>query len=137
MDDKKYEARLTTYSQPKLLRIATELFNPWIVKRDEKDGCISCGIRHTSRWEAGHYFNAGKVKCLRFHEQNVNKQCHKCNYHMHGNESGYRVGLVRKYGEEAVKQLEFKAAWEKSNPGLKHIDRWTLIDVIIKYRRHK
>ena len=134
MNDKDYENRLIGYSQSKLLGLATKLFNTYIRERDKDLSCISCGQMHTNRWEAGHYFNAGKVKCLRFNEYNVNKQCHRCNYHMSGNESGYRMGLVKKYGDKVVEEMEFKAAWEKSSPGLKHIDRWTLIEVIIKYR---
>jgi hypothetical protein len=29
-----------------------------------------------------------------------------CNQHLHGNESNYRIGLVKKIGEERVKWLE-------------------------------
>ena len=91
---------------PKLLKKTEKIFNAWIRERDKDDGCISCGreIDH-----AGHYFSVGQHSALRFDEMNVNGQCAACNVFKHGNLIYYRQGLVRKYGELAVEELERKA----------------------------
>jgi len=58
---------------------------------------------------AGHYFAAGSYPALRFNETNVNGQCLRCNNFLHGNLINYRKGLVRKYGEKKVLELEILA----------------------------
>lgn len=80
-------------------------FQKWIRHRDDKLPCISCG-KLADRYDAGHYFKAELYSGLIFHVDNVNKQCVYCNKHLHGNESNYRIGLVKKIGEERVKWLE-------------------------------
>lgn len=81
-------------------------FQKWIRKRDEHLPCISCGMKVSEQWDGGHYFKAELYSGLIFHEDNCNKQCAYCNKHLHGNESNYRIGLVKKIGEERVKWLE-------------------------------
>lgn len=81
-------------------------FQKFIRLRDANDACISCGTTTAKIWHAGHYFKAEVFTGLVFHETNVNKQCEKCNTFLDGNESGYRMGLVKKYGEEKVRELE-------------------------------
>jgi hypothetical protein len=36
-------------------------------------------------------------------------QCAGCNMFKHGNQAMYRIGLVERIGEKAVKELEFEA----------------------------
>lgn len=91
---------------PKLLAKAQTVFNAWIRARDKDLGCISCGaaIDH-----AGHYFSAGHYSALKFNPINVNGQCLRCNNFLHGNLIKYRQGLVKKYGETPVLNLETHA----------------------------
>jgi hypothetical protein len=91
---------------PKLTKKAQEVFNRFIRERDKERGCISCGsdINH-----AGHYFAAGSHSALRFDEMNVNGQCVGCNCYKHGNLIYYRRGLVNRYGELMVEQMERQA----------------------------
>lgn len=77
--------------------------------RDLKEPCISCGRTSTPQWDGGHYKKAELFSGVIFDEINVNKQCCYCNRDLHGNESAYREGLVKKYGEDKVKELEKKA----------------------------
>ena len=81
-------------------------FQKWIRARDANDACISCGTTTAKIWHSGHYFKAEVFSGLVFNEMNVNKQCEKCNTFLDGNESEYRKGLVKKYGEQEVKELE-------------------------------
>jgi hypothetical protein len=90
-------------SLPKLLAKAQKIFNAWIRSRDRDKGCISCGgpVEH-----AGHYLSQGHHSALRFNEMNTNGQCVRCNTFLHGNLINYRIGLVKRYGEEKVLFLE-------------------------------
>ena len=45
---------------------------------------------------------------LRFDEINCNAQCRSCNRFDEGNMSGYRQGLIQKYGEKTVENLEIR-----------------------------
>lgn len=95
-----------TLPLPKLKKKAQAIFNTYIRLRDDKQGCISCGksINH-----AGHYYSEGHHPALQFNEVNVNGQCVRCNRHLHGNLINYRIGLVKRYGEQKVLLLEFAA----------------------------
>jgi Bacteriophage Lambda NinG protein len=112
---------------PKLLKKTQDVFNRWIRNRDKDKGCISCGgsVDH-----AGHYFSQGHHSILRFSEDNVNGQCIGCNTYKHGNLIMYRIGLVKRIGEERVEELE-RIAVEK------RVYKWTreeLETIIKKYK---
>lgn len=105
---------------------AQEIFNKWIRERDKGLGCISCGadIDH-----AGHYFSSGHYTALTFDEQNVHGQCLRCNNFLHGNLVFYRMGMVDRYGDEYVKDLE-----RKCKRKIKKWDRVELEEIITKYK---
>lgn len=85
---------------------ARVFFQQWVRLRDKDLPCISCG-RFADRYDGGHYFKAELYSGLIFHEDNCNKQCSRpCNKDLHGNEANYRIGLLKKIGEERVKWLE-------------------------------
>lgn len=84
--------------------------------------CISCGV--IKNWkdgiDAGHFISKGSDSALKYNEMNVNAQCSEyCNRRMSGNLILYRIGLVRKIGEENVIKLEqahfFKTTKKKPN----------------------
>ncbi len=118
---------------PKLLQKAQAVFNAHIRKRDEKLGCISCGGEVQ---QAGHYFSQGQHSALRFglpHTHayhNTNGQCIRCNMFLHGNLIKYRQGLVNRFGEEYVKELEAEA----ENNRLKKWSRDELEIIILTYK---
>jgi hypothetical protein len=85
---------------------ARKVFQMWIRLRDVGLPCISCGAGSASQWDGGHYFKAELYSGLIFNEDNCSKQCSRCNNELHGNESNYRIGLVKKIGEERVRWLE-------------------------------
>ncbi|MFS9379436.1 recombination protein NinG [Citrobacter sp. ANG330] len=70
------------------------------------EGCISCGTKTAFAWHAGHYRTTAAASHLRFSRININLQCDVCNVHKSGNIEAYRIGLVKKYGEPAVLELE-------------------------------
>ena len=126
-----------SYSQ--LHTTAKRWFNKFIRLRDVDDHgygiCISSGqmLKYgTNIAQAGHFMSAGKFKALEFNEDNVHLQGLSDNYYNHGNESMYRVNLVRKIGIERVENLEQIALISKRTT-FKH-DRFLMIDIIEKYK---
>ena len=111
---------------PKLKKKAQDVFNKWIRERDKDLGCISCGAIGS---QAGHYFSSGHYSSLTFSEINVNLQCTRCNMFLHGNLIHYRQGLIKKYGEKKIIQLE-----EDSRYGIKKYSRQELEEIIMKYK---
>jgi len=83
-------------------------FQKYIRMRDEKYGCISCPTAITDLFDGGHYLKAELFSGLIFDEDNCHKQCRKCNHYQNGNELNYRDGLIARYGEQFVKDLELK-----------------------------
>ena len=89
---------------PKLLEKTQKVVNAYVRKRDEGLPCISCGSPNAN--QAGHWISVRQSSALRFNEWNINLQCAGCNLYKHGNQAMYRIGLVNKLGEEAVRGLE-------------------------------
>jgi len=91
------------------------LFSRYIRLRDclattgspEWGECISCGKTFGfHQLDAGHF--VPKHNNNYFSEKGVHAQCRHCNSYLHGNQLGYRRGLVELYGEEVTKELEFE-----------------------------
>ena len=87
------------------LKLFQITFNTYIRLRDKDLPCISCGVYKCEEFHAGHYC-ATTYQYLRFNENNVHKQCSKCNTHLRGNSIPYRIELIKKIGLENVEQLE-------------------------------
>lgn len=74
--------------------------------------CISCGKsipypNGTGDLNCGHYYPRSVVyNNLYFSEANSHGQCVFCNLHLSGNVAEYRKGLIRRYGEDYVAELE-------------------------------
>lgn len=75
--------------------------------RDKNLPCISCGTTKNIQWAAGHFYTRGAYPNLRFHEDNVHKQCNQyCNMKLSGNLIAYREGLINRIGIERFEALE-------------------------------
>lgn len=89
------------------LKITERACNAYIRYRDRNDPCISCGRTDATIWNAGHYVSVGANRTLRFHEDNIHKQCARpCNKDLGGNHLKYRPRLIVKIGAERVEWLE-------------------------------
>ncbi|GLY59679.1 bacteriophage lambda NinG family protein [Pectobacterium carotovorum subsp. carotovorum] len=80
--------------------------NDYIRERDKDLPCISCGTWQTVQWEAGHYRTRKSAPQIRYNEDNIAKQCHRCNVELSGNQQQYRINLVAKIGEQRVIALD-------------------------------
>ena len=89
-------------------------FNRFIRLRDHDEPCISCDrFDHEiveqgrgGKWDAGHYRSVGSAPELRFTEDNVHKQCKKCNNFQSGNHVEYRQLLIVRIGLDRVLLVE-------------------------------
>jgi hypothetical protein len=113
---------------PKLLEKTQKVFNAYIRARDKELGCISCGAEVE---QAGHYHSQGHHSALRFNPINTNGQCRRCNMFLHGNLIKYRQGLVDRYGEMVVLDLEDSANKNR----LKKWSRDELEQLISQYKQ--
>ncbi|MCG8709248.1 recombination protein NinG [Brenneria sp. 4F2] len=86
--------------------LTQRVVNDYIRERDRELPCISCGTWETVQWEAGHYRSRGAASHLRYNEDNIHKQCHRCNDELSSNAIPYRAALVSKIGLERVMALE-------------------------------
>lgn len=90
------------------------VFNEFIRLRDRDQPCISCDTTSEElsekwkggKWDAGHYRSRGSAPELRFHEDNVHKQCKRCNNQLSGNIVEYRKRLINRIGAERLEALE-------------------------------
>lgn len=80
-------------------------FNTYIRERDKDLPCVSCGVEKCEEFHAGHYV-ASTYQYLRFNENNVHKQCSRCNTHLRGNSIPYRIELIKRIGLDEVELLE-------------------------------
>ena len=85
---------------------AKKSFQKYIRLRDKYLPCVSCGVNETELWDGGHYKKAEIYSGVIFNEMNCHKQCRKCNRFLGGNELNYRTGLIQRYGEKLVNEIE-------------------------------
>src|SRR5690349_12791613 len=90
------EGSLEQYDRKELLKMACVVMAIYVMERDKDCGCISCGTIK-GKFQAGHYFAAGKFSGVRLDDVNVNKQCEMCNCFMDSNAEEYHTGMVAKY----------------------------------------
>lgn len=101
----------TASLRKKMVRV----FNEFIRLRDKNLACISCGVSRVDH--AGHYWPTSicPQPSMRFHEQNVNGQCVKCNTFLEGNRIHYKIGLIKKYGKQIVDDLDIVRSLRQSS----------------------
>lgn len=133
MIDAKLIQKYQKYTVSKLIQKCQTVFNKFIRLRDKDEICISCKNPKATSLQAGHFYSAGQYPSLRFEENNVNRQCVRCNMHLHGNLNYYRINLEKKIGKQALQELDDKAAYYKRN--VFKWDRISLISKIIEYKQ--
>ena len=105
--DRKKELKEKLLTRSDYLKLAQAAFNAYIRERDKDRSCISCGT-YNGKMNAGHYMSVGSTPELRFNEDNVHKQCERCNTFYSGNLINYRIELINRIGKERVNLLERK-----------------------------
>ena len=110
---------------------AKKVFQRFIRLRDEGKPCISCMKSNPVDWAGGHYFPAGIYSGLIFDERNCHGQCNSyCNKYLSGNLINYRFGLINRFGEEFVKNLESDAVLARNK-------KWTREELLAKKEEYE
>jgi len=112
------------------LKIAQQVFNAYIRKRDQGKNCISCQ-KPCKKENAGHYFNSNNHWNVRFNELNVHLQCEACNTYLSGNLIEYGINLEKLIGSD-----EFIILREEAYKTRK-FTRDELKEIIEKYKKLK
>jgi hypothetical protein len=94
-------------SQADYVKDLQAVFNTFIRLRDKDLPCVSCGVFVAEEFHAGHYIPT-TFQILRFNEFNVWKQCSRCNTHLRGNITAYRIELINRIGLNEVEKIENK-----------------------------
>ena len=110
--DRKKQDRETRESLKSIARLIQEArvpFQKWIRLRDANRACISCNQIGADIFDAGHFYKSELYSGLIFDETNCHSQCRACNRYLNGNEANYRLGLIKRFGDSYVKELDAKA----------------------------
>lgn len=91
-----------------------KLVSEYVRRKDaDKNGyvrCISCGAKkHWKDLQAGHYIPKSRGNCIYWEEKNIHPQCSYCNLYLHSNHNPYALALIEKYGQDILKELEWKS----------------------------
>ena len=98
----------------KLKKELDKWFSLYIRLRDANEygytQCFTCGIvrGYKDGMQNGH-FQSRKHLATRFHENNCQVQCVKCNMYSQGEQFKFGINLDAKYGEGTAEELEFLA----------------------------
>jgi len=123
--------RQDTKTLSNLLTNAKDACHAYIRQRDKGKPCISCGNAWHEDFQAGHFYKSELFSTLRFDDKNINGQCRRCNLFNEGNESGYRVGILNRFGKEHLDYLDERAQIEKQEQH--KWDRDELKQIRLKY----
>ena len=99
-------------SKKSLVEVLDGEFSMYVRLRDARDDgyieCVSCHrVLPFKEFDCGHYIPRANSS-VRFDERNCNAQCKDCNQYKSGNLEEYRLGLIERYGEDVVLELEAK-----------------------------
>lgn len=105
--------------------VQSYIVNPYIRERDQENFGISISDNGPIA-DAGHYYSVGSKQGLRFSPQNIHGQSRSGNSHLFkgGDLINYRHGLVKRFGEGYVKELDRLAMLSE---GKKSLDRFNLL----------
>ena len=87
------------------LKIAQQVFNKYIRKRDNGLNCISCN-KPCKKENAGHYYSQGGHSNVRFSEDNCHLQCEHCNTYLSGNLLNYQLKIKERIGSQKLMELQ-------------------------------
>lgn len=112
-----------------ILHVQSYIVNPYIRSRDKAlwGGSVSDKgpIAH-----AGHYYSVGARPGMRFNPQNIHGQSVSGNMFKSGDLLNYRAGLIRRYGEAYIEDLETQAMFAQ---GHKSLDRTAVVIIAETY----
>ena len=99
--------RKKTETRSQLVKKLDKVFSEYIRRRDDGNGCITCGIKKEwKEMQACHFYTRGR-QATRWHEDNVHSGCYRCNVLLKGNYINYTRYMIDRYGREFIDELEY------------------------------
>ena len=98
------EAKKGLLTHKDYIQLLQKVVNTFVRMRDKDNGCISCDRPLNTKFDAGHFYPT-TYQFLRFHEDNINGQCVRCNRDLHGNQIEYMPRLINKIGVDKMQWL--------------------------------
>lgn len=109
--------------------VQSYIVNPYIRSRDKALWGVSISdngpIAH-----AGHYYSVGAKPGMRFNPQNIHGQSVSGNMFKSGDLLNYRAGLIGRYGEAYIEELETQAMFSE---GARSLDRTAVVVIAETY----
>lgn len=105
---RKNREKLENKSIQSLIQEARTPFQKLIRIRDHGKNCICCDRPlpfNVGNYDAGHFLKAELYTGLIFNPDNTHGQSKYCNKYEHGNENGYKDGLIKRIGVERYNHL--------------------------------
>ena len=113
-----------------IIHVQTRIVNPYIRERDNEVYHGKSISDNGSISDAGHYYSVGAKVGLRFCVQNIHGQSASGNRFKGSDAINYRIGLVNRYGEDYVRELDSLAMLSE---GVKSLDRYNVILIAETY----
>ena len=98
------EAKKGLLTHKDYIQLLQKVVNTFVRMRDKDCNCISCDRPLNTKFDAGHFYPT-TYQFLRFHEDNINGQCVRCNRDLHGNQIEYMPRLEKKIGVDRMQWL--------------------------------
>lgn len=118
----KKELKIKVYSKEYKKYLENEI-NKLARKIDAYFGylCIDCGKDYGKQVDAAHYKNKGSNDTLRFNLHNLHSAKSDCNQYSSEHKTGYKKGLIERYGEAYEEYVDVKMGIEYSYLGLTEV----------------
>jgi len=113
-----------------LLSNTKNALHAFIRERDKGLRCCACGCEYKPDFQASHFYSSNSFSSMRFLETNIHNTCCQCNLYNEGNIENFRIGLVSRYGQQYVDDLDKLAQLDKLQ-----ITKWSRED-LDKMRRY-
>jgi len=92
-------------------------------ERDKGKPCVSCDVEWNPDFQAGHFYKSENYETLKYHTDNINGQCVRCNIFLDGNFDSYSLNLPKRIGQEPYNALvklaeidkQFSKVWNVDN----------------------
>jgi hypothetical protein len=104
--------------------VQSKIVNPYIRERDNTCFYGKSISDHGAISDAGHFYSVGAKPAMRFNPQNIHGQSASGNRFKGSDALNYRRGLVHRFGEDYVKELEYQAMMSE---GSKSLDRLNVL----------
>ena len=130
MKVKVYSKEYKKYMENEINKLARMIYAKFKYK------CIDCGKDYGKQVDAAHYKNKGSNETLRYNLHNLHSAKSDCNQYSSEHKTGYKKGLIERYGEEYEEYIDVKMAVQYSYLGLSETEIYEALSKVRKCIRN-